>query len=172
MSRLKRLLDTVLAYALLGLALAAAAMLMQREAEPLPGPITVVDGDTLVIGGERTRLAGIDAPELGQSCEAAAGPVPCGWLARQALVGMIGGDVECRSRRRDRYGRRLVSCRDGEGDLAARLVLAGQAIAYGCCRDEEREARQAGRGVWATRFEPPEDWRKRHARPRPPSGGS
>ena len=34
------------------------------------GPATVIDGDTLVVAGERVRLQGIDAPELRQECTA------------------------------------------------------------------------------------------------------
>jgi endonuclease YncB( thermonuclease family) len=34
------------------------------------GLATVIDGDTLVIAGERIRLEGIDAPELHQDCTA------------------------------------------------------------------------------------------------------
>ena len=31
------------------------------------GPATVIDGDTIVVAGERIRLQGIDAPELQQT---------------------------------------------------------------------------------------------------------
>ena len=34
------------------------------------GPATVVDGDTIIVAGERIRLEGIDAPELRQTCTA------------------------------------------------------------------------------------------------------
>jgi endonuclease YncB( thermonuclease family) len=32
----------------------------------LRGPASVIDGDTIVVAGERIRLHGIDAPELEQ----------------------------------------------------------------------------------------------------------
>ena len=34
------------------------------------GRAQVIDGDSLEIGGTRTRLFGIDAPERGQGCQA------------------------------------------------------------------------------------------------------
>ena len=43
-----------------------------RAAE-LAGAPRVVDGDTLVIGAERIRLEGIDAPETDQACRIEAG---------------------------------------------------------------------------------------------------
>src|SRR5215470_15977201 len=43
-------------------------LLHPRCAETLTGPATVVDADTIVVGGERIRLQGIDAPETDQIC--------------------------------------------------------------------------------------------------------
>lgn len=37
-------------------------------AQTYTGPVDVIDGDTLVMTGERFRLLGIDAPELDQTC--------------------------------------------------------------------------------------------------------
>jgi len=37
------------------------------------GAARVVDGDTLVIGTQRIRLFGIDAPESRQTCRASSG---------------------------------------------------------------------------------------------------
>ena len=63
---------------LLALALAAASPALAGSAT---GRVSVVDGDTLELHGERIRLAAIDAPEARQSCRrdgeaglAAAGP--------------------------------------------------------------------------------------------------
>ena len=43
------------------------------QAADLAGLPRVVDGDTLVIGGTRVRLVGIDAPETDQFCLNATG---------------------------------------------------------------------------------------------------
>ena len=37
------------------------------------GPARVIDGDTIVIAGERIRLHGIDAPEMKQTCHTSKG---------------------------------------------------------------------------------------------------
>src|SRR3546814_7555050 len=46
----------------------------------------VLDGDTLVVTGERVRLWGIDAPETRQACEGRDGVVYlCGQMAAKAM---------------------------------------------------------------------------------------
>lgn len=51
-------------------------------AETLTGPARAVDGDTLVVGGVRVRLYGVDAPESAQTCNDAGGKAyPCGALS-------------------------------------------------------------------------------------------
>ncbi|NCO87895.1 MAG: thermonuclease family protein, partial [Rhodobacterales bacterium] len=45
------------------LSICAAAALAE-----IAGPVAVIDGDTLDVGGTRVRLYGIDAVELSQSC--------------------------------------------------------------------------------------------------------
>ncbi|HWT08764.1 MAG TPA: hypothetical protein VN329_06340, partial [Roseomonas sp.] len=40
-----------------------------RVAGPFTARVVAIDGDTLAAGGERLRLNGIDAPEMGQACE-------------------------------------------------------------------------------------------------------
>ena len=50
----------------------------------------------------------------------------------------------------------------GGRDVNRELVRSGAAIASGDYEAEEREARSQRRGVWATRFEQPADWRARH----------
>jgi len=42
------------------------------------------------------------------------------------------------------------------------LVAGGHAVAYGAYEQEERAARNAGRGIWSSRFERPADWRAKH----------
>ena len=129
----------------------------------LAGAGTAHDGDTFTIGTERVRLAGIDAPELDQTCRDGEREVACGRLAREELAGFLAGDaVRCEPEGRDRYGRLLARCRVDGHDLGRAMVAAGWALAYGDYRVEEAEARAARRGLWRTEFVPPQDWRAHH----------
>lgn len=142
-----------------------------READAL-GTIggahaTVVDGDSLRIGGEQVRLIGIDAPELHQTCrDADERQWPCGRAAKARLAAIVSGnDVACTARGRDRYQRMLAVCSvGGIADLGEMLVREGHAVDFGGYRSAETEARLARRGLWAGTFERPQDWRRRHLR--------
>jgi endonuclease YncB( thermonuclease family) len=157
---LRRLLDLIAAYALVGALLAAAVHFARDPAREFVGPADAIDGDTLWMAGERLRLVGIDAPELRQLCEVGGRAVACGRISRDALRRLISTPVTCVASGRDRYERPLVSCRTGEGDIAARMVATGQAVAQGCCAAEEAAARGRRLGIWAGRFERPADWRR------------
>ena len=50
------------------LVLAVAIVFGSTLADTAPGPVAIIDGDTLQIGDRIVHLAGIDAPELGQRC--------------------------------------------------------------------------------------------------------
>jgi endonuclease YncB( thermonuclease family) len=136
----------------------------------------VVDGDTFTVGAERVRLWGVDAPEGRQVCQDAKGQgYACGDVARDQLVGLIGGRiVRCGVRDRDPYGRAVSRCQAGGTDLGGAMVRAGWAVDYalfsrGAYASTEAEARRARRGLWAGRFETPWTWRadERQARPAP-----
>lgn len=131
----------------------------------------MIDGDSIELDGTRIRLSGIDAPEMGQSCIGPDGAgFACGRRARAELERLVGGrDLACRREGRDRYQRVLASCRAGEADLSVAMVASGWALAYaGAAGDRlrgiERRARDASAGLWAGRFERPEDWRHRAGR--------
>jgi endonuclease YncB( thermonuclease family) len=166
--RLRGPLDILLAYALIAGLIAAAVQLLGREVPETTGAAIAIDGDTLFRSGERMRLLGLDAPELGQTCTVDALPVPCGRRAREALAALVKDGVSCRSRSRDGYGRALVTCRTTVGDLSEQMVALGEAVAAGCCRTQEVEARRARRGLWAGSFDRPADWRRAHSRHGPP----
>src|SRR5512135_727534 len=75
------------------------------------GPATVVDGDTIVVAGERIRLERIDAPELRQTCTASGQQWTCGRTSAEWLQEHLNGrNVECVGHARDRYGRLLAVC--------------------------------------------------------------
>jgi endonuclease YncB( thermonuclease family) len=132
--------------------------------------VGVVDGDTLAAGEERLRISGIDAPEMGQSCERRGAPYACGEAARAAMMRVVGrGAVTCETLDVDRYGRRVVRCVGADGrDIAAALVAQGWALAYRQFSldyvAQEDAARARGLGLWAGRFEPPWAWRQRQRR--------
>ena len=130
------------------------------------GPASVIDGDTIEIHGSRIRFDGIDAPELGQTCRSNGRDLPCSRQAAFHLADRIGRrPVSCEPQGTDRYGRTLAICLEGGEDLNGMMVRDGQAVAYRRYSDRyvatENEARRAGRGVWATEFEMPWDWRHR-----------
>lgn len=157
-----------------GLALAAlwalAVYLPRLRPDPtLAGRAAVIDGDSLYLQGRELRLAGIDAPELHQSCERGGRPYECGRVARDVLVAKLAaGGLVCRLSGTDRYGRALAFCALGTRDLNAALVREGAALAYGRYDAEEAAARAERAGVWAGHFERPADWRRRHPRPEAP----
>lgn len=131
------------------------------------GRATVVDGDTLEIGGVRVRLEGIDAPETGQTCGGGwFGRWRCGSGATAQLRWLVGGRrVECESAGRDKYGRTLGWCTADGRDINAEMVRTGFAWAFVkySTRYEaiEAEARNAKRGIWKGPSEPAWVYRER-----------
>ncbi|CAM5770066.1 thermonuclease family protein [Bosea minatitlanensis] len=166
--RVGRLTDLVVALGILGFLALAGAVLQYRlgPARLLTGPAQAIDGDSIRLLGEELRLEGLDAPEYRQSCTDARGrSLACGREAHRALQALLArGLTTCEIGKTDRYGRGLARCRQGDEDLNATMVRSGQAVSYGAYRAEEAEARAAGRGIWALRFERPEAWRRGHPR--------
>ncbi len=69
----------------------------------ITGKPRVIDGDTIEIAGERTRLRGIDAPESEQKCTAGGKEWACGQEATFALARFIETHwVTCKGDKRDR----------------------------------------------------------------------
>ena len=130
------------------------------------GQAEVTDGDTLRMGEARIRLHGMDAPEGEQPCFDADGTAfRCGVLARAALEHLVKAKtVSCYVRDTDRYGRIVATCLVDDKDIAEVMVRAGYGFAFrrysNACVTVERDARRSGRGLWASRFQYPWDWRK------------
>jgi len=91
------------------------------QASVLRGRCWVVDGDTIMIGEVRLRLAGIDAPELDH---------PYGKQSKWALVQLCKGQIVTAHIRPElSYDRLVADCYLPDGrDLAAELVRSGLAL--------------------------------------------
>lgn len=131
----------------------------------IEGTATVIDGDTIEIGGERLRLEGIDAPELAQSCLRGSGTAwSCGKEASQALKALVAGKmVACDRKGEDKYGRVLAVCFVEGDDINAAMVQSGFARAFikysQSYAATEVEARVAGAGIWQGEHVAPWDFR-------------
>lgn len=132
----------------------------------LKGRATVIDGDTIDIDGERVRLHGIDAPELGQSFWCNGREFDCGAMAAAALETLVADvTLRCEPIERDCYGRLVAKCFSRSGvDLCRRLVASGWALAFRRYSldyvPDEIKAREAFRGLWRGTFDNPWDWRR------------
>lgn len=134
-------------------------------AEAITGHATVIDGDTIELQGRRVDLYGIDAPEVGQTCETAAGsPYRCGQAAAAALRQQIGNaTVSCEPQAPAAKERLTALCRAGSVDLSAWMAGHGHALALRQAAQgyahQERRAWATRKGIWAGVFEEPADWR-------------
>lgn len=160
-----RWFDYALAIAILGLFAVLASRLDRTADIARVGNATVHDGDTLTVGGQRIRLRGIDAPEYLQTCGPTDAGYPCGREARRALAQLTAGrQVSCQGWEIDRYNRLLGVCSAGAPalDINREMVRLGWAVAYGSYWSDEKEAREAKRGIWRSGFQLPRDWRTAH----------
>ena len=127
--------------------------------------LRVVDGDTIVLNGEKIRFTGIDTPELKQTCLKDDQEVPCGMTAKRLLAEKIGNTtIECISEGKDAYKRTLAECFVNDESLSKFLVRSGYAFAYRkystkFIKDEEF-AKANKLGMWAMTFQYPWDFRK------------
>ena len=150
------------------LALVATLASLPVGAKTVSGTVSVIDGDTIEIHGNRIRLSAIDAIESRQRCLMPDGRQwNCGRDAAMALSDEIGGrPLTCSVSGTYRYGRYVAVCTVSGADIGAWMVENGWAVAYrryglAYVAAEDR-ARRAGLGIWASEFEMPWDWRKSH----------
>ncbi|WP_448582239.1 thermonuclease family protein [Thermaurantiacus sp.] len=147
---------------------AAAPLVAQRfEARVL----RVKDGDSFLVERipqkrvSEVRLAGIDAPELGQ---------PWGLSSRSALRRLISGQrVTVDVIDRDRYGRLVSKVFVGQVYVNAAMTRSGNAWAFSrflpdaAIRAGHHAARKEGKGLWSLPPEqrvPPATWRETNPR--------
>lgn len=137
------------------------------------GTVTVSDGDTWLVGKDKVRLFGIDAPEQDQTCRNPAGREwACGaWVTETVRARYQGRRAVCKSLDRDRYARIVARCRVDGRDVGRDLVHAGLAFAYaaysGDYVDDEKRAMMAGIGLHRGTVERPEMFRKSRTAPSP-----
>lgn len=136
-----------------------------RNNTVLAGQVSVIDGDTLELHGQRIRLLGIDAPESSQPCRNAGGRTwRCGAEAANRLSDFIASrPVTCRVKNTDRYGRSVAVCTVAGQDIGRWAVTNGWALAYRRYSKDyigaEEQARISRRGIHAGQFMPPWDYR-------------
>lgn len=119
------LLAAAVAYVLAGLP----ALIMGPGPRVISGYASVVDGETIDLMGERIRLAGIDAPALGQDCLRRGTRQDCGREAALALRRLVGWQrIACVERGQDGIGRTLATCSYGQHDVAGSLISLGHAV--------------------------------------------
>ena len=168
-----RMRRALLIIALLCAALLASGVFVSNATAAQPPSIAgvvryVIDGDTVVLQPDagagkpvKLRLLGLDAPEI---CQAG------GVEARDALARrVVGRRVLATGAVSDVYHRRLVTLTHDGDDIGAWMVRQGQAwnARYrgrpGPYTDQEREARDAQRGLFAVPDpQPPRSFRRAH----------
>ena len=127
----------------------------------IAGQARVIDGDTIAVDGRSIRLHGIDAPEMGQTCDRRTEAWKCGQSARAVLVRLIGRNrVVCDvTVAADAFDRPVAVCRAGGRDLGRAMVAEGAALAFVRYSDDyladETAARAKGIGLWGSRFVTP-----------------
>ena len=138
------------------------------HAADVTGLAKVREGDTVVIGSNRIRLGGIDAPSVDQLCLNTKGERwTCGVAARDELIKHVEGKSwTCHLGTTDRRGRSVARCEvDGE-DIQKWMVKNGWALAYDRFSHDydadQAAARDAKSGMWQGAFIAPWDWRVRN----------
>ena len=127
--------------------------------------LKIIDGDTIILNGEKIRFSGIDTPELKQTCLKDDQEVPCGMTAKMLLVKKMGNaTIKCISEGKDTYKRTLAECFVNGESLSKFLVRSGYAFAYRkystkFIKDEEF-AKANKLGMWAMTFQYPWDYRR------------
>lgn len=131
-----------------------------------PAELRVIDGDTLVMDGQRVRLFGIDAPEIEQPCRLGDRPWYPGPLATDVLRALADSpEFRCSiGLDRDKHERVVARCYVGDLDVGAEMVRRGWAMdwpAYSRGRywRQQEHAREHKLGIWQAQCAAPWEWR-------------
>jgi endonuclease YncB( thermonuclease family) len=113
--------------------------------------LAVLGGDTMRVGDDVVRLAGIEAPLRGSLCRGGGQDFDCGAAAANALASLVRGRaVDCSITGHDGGGRPVGDCVAGGVGLSEALVRDGWARARAAgLRPGEDAARAAGLGIWS-----------------------
>ena len=127
--------------------------------------LKIIDGDTIVLNGEKIRFSGIDAPELKQTCIQNDVKVECGLSAKMLLVKKIGNNIpKCISEGKDVYKRTIAECFVNGESLSKFLVRSGYAFAYRKYskkfNKDEEFAKTNKAGMWSMTFQYPWSFRR------------
>ena len=135
--------------------------------------LKVVDGDTIILNGEKIRFSGIDTPESyyrgkKQICYDDNTEVFCGDLSKKILVERIGNNkVSCiKEKKPDKYKRILAECFVNNESLSRYLVRSGYAFDYSYYSkkkfaEDQEYAKNNNLGLWKMKFDYPWTWRKK-----------
>ena len=156
--------------ALTGAALALCLGGAAAATDEITGIASVIDGRTIAIGGRTLRLADIDVPTAGQTCERGGATYDCAREAGWALAERLGRHwVLCIERSADTREVTPVTCYLGGRhgiDVNAHMVRRGWAVAdpsAGGANYADAEAAAQGEriGLWAGAFIHPAQFRAR-----------
>ncbi len=132
-----------------GLALPGTAM-----AAELSGPFEIVDASTIAIAGQEVRLYGIRTPAPDAQCAFRQKTIPCGRVARSALLDLTAGArVRCTTVGEDAHGQTTAVCRANGYDLSEGMVYTGWARAVSARYQRfETDSKARRRGLWQGEF--------------------
>lgn len=153
--------------ALLSMLFVGIAVETARAGEAVEGRARVTGPGVIVVGDRTFALYGVRNPKGGQSCVRNAKPWNCAEGARTALRQHLEDrTVRCVP---ERDNDDVARCSVGDEDLSALLVREGWAradrdVSGEDFLDEEKQARKARRGIWATDDDNPEEVRRQQQR--------
>ena len=83
---------------------------LRAEVRRITGKALVLDGDSIVVAGQKIRLHGIDAPEMDQTLWCRDRELMCGAMALAALEALTAGmALRCDIVEHDRFGRTVAN---------------------------------------------------------------
>ncbi len=125
----------------------------------------IIDGDSVSI---KTRIQGIDTPEMKQKCTKYPNYViDCGLLAKNHLRKILNntkGELKIKVLGIDKYNRLLVKINKGATNIAEKMVADGMAFSYYNYKDIEQQAIKNNKGFWSFQSPPekPSIWRRKN----------